>query len=114
MSIINEDSKFFESPNEGIIDAIGQPLRRTISIRCCYVSVLAGNVGCLSCIGRKYSLRNGCPVCGKEISATGLGGVAATCDGCGAVILTCGLMDVRAVTLPPEFNDVMIDEGDSI
>lgn len=114
MSIADEDGKFFENPNESIINAVGRPLRRTISIRCQYTDIMMAASSCRSCVGRKYSIRNGCPVCGSEINAANLSDLAVTCSKCDAVILTCGLLDIRAVTLPPEFNDVIMDEGDSI
>lgn len=62
------------------------------------LTVKCGLGGCPTCIGHKYNLMYGCPVCGdRSIEDKGY---ISICLSCGAAITTCGYGDVTAVGIP--------------
>lgn len=48
-----------------------------------------GNIPCHKCIGDKYNIKNGCPVCGEIFFSTAANGVR-ICLNCGSVVTLCG------------------------
>lgn len=53
-------------------------------------------VPCSECIGHKYSLYNGCPVCGSDITLT-MGSSLHRCKKCGSVIVAHISCDIVAI-----------------
>lgn len=58
------------------------------------------NGPCSKCIGRKYNIKNGCPVCGSPHICMEEDSTLYTCNSCGSRIMTCGWGDVSAVGVP--------------
>ena len=72
---------------------------------------------CHTCIGHKYSIMNGCPVCGGfvgrlENNSTSMPPMY-VCSRCSSIIETCGFGDVKAVGVVPAYN-LYIEKDDVI
>ena len=97
MSILDEDKSLFgESTSE--IDGIMDEYPGTLLVIAC-------DIHCRTCTGRKYSLRDMiCPVCGETtIVKNGGIGLLYNCTCCQSSMLSCGLGDVRTVKYQPQF-----------
>lgn len=69
---------------------------------------------CHTCIGHKYSIMNGCPVCGGSVGRLENDGACIyVCSKCGSIIETCGFGDVKAVGVVPAYN-LYIEKDDVI
>ena len=69
---------------------------------------------CHTCIGHKYSIMNGCPVCGGSVGRPENDNTLMyVCSRCSSIIETCGFGDVKAVGVVPAYN-LYIEKDDVI
>lgn len=100
MGILDEDKNLFtnigtEHVMARITDETGLIVSSMHFVRCTYSMV--GSNGCAECIGHKYNLEYGCPVCGADVARMTVNGSAHICNVCGSASISCGLGDVAAV-----------------
>lgn len=82
-------------------------LLKDVDKRVCDVRVVpcSENISaCAECIGHKYNLKHGCPMCGGSILVSVSNSPTATyrCNECELVIASCGRLDVKAIGIVDE------------
>lgn len=121
MSILDEDRSLFDDPDSRpaayqrymtTAKSVDSRICKVIIISCKAMETASTrrpliSIACADCIGRKYNLKHGCPVCGGSVSFIG----SATCASCGTVAFSCGLSDVAAVGI---VDKVFLIEDDVI
>lgn len=112
MSVINEDPGLFEDSASSIdiVTAMHRYPGKLLTVRC----RLPGSLYCAGCIGHKYNLEYGCPICGAKTSLIDGTLVLYKCEQCSSVILECGCRDVRAVSYVPETVNTLRSTEDII
>lgn len=105
MSILDEDPSLFIK-SSGVDNSLYNSLK-DFGV----VHMVACVPCCSSCIGAKYNIKHGCPVCGDE-AVIGEAHVAfiVKCPACGAQISTCGNGDVDGVAVVPWAERSLTDD----
>lgn len=93
MSIIDEDERNFDKDS-------GRSIYYSVAIkgRIPNAVVLVSrciDVPCSRCIGHRYNIRHGCPVCGSAINASDR-----LCKECRSIMMLCGSGNVSAIGIP--------------
>lgn len=98
MSILDENEDLFELPvNTELYEALSELGSPRI--------VACGNFNlCNECIGHKYNIANGCPVCSAPMACTpemdNQDLIIVRCGSCGHYISVCGEGDIDGISIP--------------
>ena len=120
MNILDENDELFV-PTATYTNSDRERLNRMTSyidvqniriVNCCKAIL-----NCRTCIGHKYSIMNGCPVCGGSVGRLENNSTSTpamyVCSKYGSMIETCGFGDVKAVGVVPAYN-LYIEKDDVI
>ena len=120
MNILDENDELFV-PTATYTNSDRERLNRMTSyidvqniriVNCCKAVL-----NCRTCIGHKYSIMNGCPVCGGSVGRLENNSTSMppmyVCSRCSSIIETCGFGDVKAVGVVPAHN-LYIEKDDVI
>ena len=94
MNIIHEDDRLFHKEGSGpyvrnVTNISGKTqYAKILVVSCCN--------SCDLCIGRKYNISNGCPICGNDLDS-GISNYHHICGSCGSLTYSCGDGDVKMV-----------------
>lgn len=112
MSIIDEDPSLFEDGASATSIAAGthEYPGNLLTVRCRPSRLSC----CIGCIGRKYNLEYGCPICGANTPLIGGTMILYRCERCSSIIIECGCRDVKAVKYVPEIVNTLRDTEDII
>ena len=112
MSILDEDPSLFEdgASATNIAASTREYPGKLISVKC----PKSAEGCCIGCIGRKYNLEYGCPICGANTPLIGGTMILYRCERCSSIIIECGCRDVRAVKYVPEIVNTLRDTEDII
>lgn len=97
MNIIHEDDRLFHKEGSGpYVWNVTNISGKTQYAKILVVSCDAACNSCDLCIGRKYNISNGCPICGNDLDL-GISNYHHICGSCGSLTYSCGDGDVKMV-----------------